>query len=207
MIALIAAGVVCLVFARAIIHKLTAFGEFRAAVFDYRVAPEQAVAAVSIGLIAAEIAALWLIAVPGLRPIGAMLAATLLAIYAGVIALNILRGRSRIDCGCGGAGQALSWWLVMRNALLIGACMLIVMGGGSRAWDSGGAIAMSGSSAQALNAAGNTPALIGESHGLTGAEILAAAGCAIVLWLLLVLLDQLLANRSHVLATSTTHSH
>jgi hypothetical protein len=42
---------------------------------------------------------------------------------------------------------------------------------------------------------------------LTGAETLGAAACAIMLWLLLILLDQLLANRSHALATSTTHSH
>jgi hypothetical protein len=174
-ISLIAAALLCLVFARGALHKATGFAEFRAAVFDYRVVPERLVGAVSVGILAAEVVAICAIAIPALRPIGASIAAALLGIYAIAIAFNMLRGRSRIDCGCGGAGQALSWWLVVRNALLIGACLLVA-----------------------------SPV---ELRTLTFLEIIAAAGCAIVLWLLLVLLDQMLANRSHALATSTLHSN
>jgi len=32
--------------------------------------------------------------------------------------LNLLRGRSYIDCGCGGAAHPLSWGLVARNGVL-----------------------------------------------------------------------------------------
>ena len=43
------------------------------------------------------------------------------------MAMNLLRGRSSIDCGCGGKPTPLSWWLVGRNALLtIAAGSLII---------------------------------------------------------------------------------
>ena len=37
--------------------------------------------------------------------------------YAGAIAVNLVRGRDRIDCGCGGVAgrERISWWLVGRN--------------------------------------------------------------------------------------------
>ena len=53
--------------------------------------------------------------VPATRPAAAMLAFALLAIYGVAIAINLVRGNRRIDCGCGGAGQGLSWFLVGRK--------------------------------------------------------------------------------------------
>ena len=38
--------------------------------------------------------------------------------YAGVMTINLLRGRRFIDCGCGGATQPLSVGLVLRNVVL-----------------------------------------------------------------------------------------
>jgi hypothetical protein len=43
--------------------------------------------------------------------------------YGGALAVNLLRGRRQIDCGCGlsgaaGGEQPLSWWLVARNVVL-----------------------------------------------------------------------------------------
>jgi hypothetical protein len=38
--------------------------------------------------------------------------------------LNLLRGRRWIDCGCGGPGQPISYALLMRNAVLMGLCLL-----------------------------------------------------------------------------------
>jgi hypothetical protein len=51
------------------------------------------------------------------------LTAALLGLYAAAIAINLLRGRRHIDCGCSfGLSQAaaaeLSWWLVLRNGVL-----------------------------------------------------------------------------------------
>jgi hypothetical protein len=58
--------------------------------------------------------------VPVARPAAAMLALALLVAYGAAIAINLARGNRRIDCGCGGAGQGLSWFLVLRNVLLVG---------------------------------------------------------------------------------------
>ena len=47
------------------------------------------------------------------------LGGVLLLGYAAAIGVNLLRGRVRIDCGCGGAAgrERLSWWLVGRNVV------------------------------------------------------------------------------------------
>ncbi|MGO4844024.1 MauE/DoxX family redox-associated membrane protein, partial [Rhizobiaceae sp. 2RAB30] len=45
-------------------------------------------------------------------------------LYGTAIAVNLLRGRTRIDCGCGGAGQGLSWFLVGRNTALLGLALI-----------------------------------------------------------------------------------
>lgn len=61
----------------------------------------------------------------------ALAAATLFGLYGFAIAINILRGRVHIDCGCGlgaasGSGQPLSWYLVLRNALLAALALLLL---------------------------------------------------------------------------------
>ena len=40
------------------------------------------------------------------------------------MAVNLLRGRHDIDCGCGGATHPLSWGLVARNGVLAAAAVL-----------------------------------------------------------------------------------
>ena len=52
---------------------------------------------------------------PGGAPFGALIAMALLLGYAGGMAINLRRGRDRIECGCGGAAQPLSWSLIGRN--------------------------------------------------------------------------------------------
>ena len=58
----------------------------------------------------------------------AMTTAALLASYMSAIAVNLLRGRIHIDCGCtmgtsAGKDQQLSWGLVARNSVLIMAAL------------------------------------------------------------------------------------
>lgn len=50
----------------------------------------------------------------------APVAIALLLIFAGAMAINVLRGRREIDCGCGRSDlrQPLSWLLVLRNFVL-----------------------------------------------------------------------------------------
>jgi hypothetical protein len=57
------------------------------------------------------------------RTTAAGLAAVLLCGYGLAMAWHLARGR-RLDCGCGGEPMAVSWWLVLRNALL--ACIAMV---------------------------------------------------------------------------------
>ena len=46
---------------------------------------------------------------------------------AAAIAINLLRGRSHIDCGCGDTPVLLSYWLVLRNALLAGGAAVLLL--------------------------------------------------------------------------------
>lgn len=64
---------------------------------------------------------------PSSRSTAAVMAAALFAVYAAAMAVNLLRGRHDIDCGCGGAPQALSWWLVLRNLVLAGFALVLVL--------------------------------------------------------------------------------
>ncbi len=101
-------------------HKLSDRDAFAMAVEQYRLVPESWSGAIAWGLPLWELAAGGLLLVTAAREWGALLAlALLLAVTAAVVA-NLLRGRSHIDCGCGGpeGGQHLSWGLVARNLLL-----------------------------------------------------------------------------------------
>ncbi len=65
------------------------------------------------------VAGLALVIAP-LRTAGAALALAVLALVSAAVAVNLLRGRRHIGCGCGGIEdeQTLSWALVLRNAVL-----------------------------------------------------------------------------------------
>jgi hypothetical protein len=60
------------------------------------------------------------------------------AVVTTAVAINLLRGRTEIDCGCGSLGghvgdQTLSWGLVARNALLALAAVLTLREDAARA--------------------------------------------------------------------------
>jgi hypothetical protein len=56
----------------------------------------------------------------GIRPLPVLLGIGLLAVFAAAMAINLMRGRAHISCGCGRPelSQSLSWALVARNLLL-----------------------------------------------------------------------------------------
>jgi hypothetical protein len=87
---------------------------------NYRILPEKLVAAASAVLPIAEIAVGAALLV-GLTPVPVLAATLLLGLFAGAMAINILRGRRHIGCGCGRPElkQSLGWHLVARNLLLI----------------------------------------------------------------------------------------
>ncbi|MCX5497251.1 hypothetical protein OSH11_21305 [Kaistia dalseonensis] len=110
---------IALIFVRSALHKAGAFTEFTGFVADYQIVGERLVQPVSMGIVGAEILVVALQLIPGGQVPGLMLAAGLLALYAAAMAVNIWRGRTHIECGCGGAVQPLAWALVMRNGALV----------------------------------------------------------------------------------------
>lgn len=109
---------IALVFARAAIHKIFDVTAFTGFVADYRLVPEAMVRPLALLIAAAEVAVVLALVVPRGQAAGALLAAVLLLAYAGGIAVNLRRGRNRIECGCGGAPQPLGWPMVGRNLVL-----------------------------------------------------------------------------------------
>jgi hypothetical protein len=115
-----AAGILACVFARGAVHKLSDFDWFSYTLAEYRILPA-ALTKPAAGLLAVLEPAVALgLVFPQTRFPAALAAAFLLAVYAAAIAVNLMRGRSRVECGCGGSGQGLSWFLVARNAALVG---------------------------------------------------------------------------------------
>lgn len=124
-----------LLFATAGLHKARYSARFAGILRDYRLLPATLTPLLSPALAAVELALamLWLasLAWPTLRAGAALGSALLLATYGLAMAINLLRGRRHIDCGCGfrtaslgrkadsGVRQLLSGWLLLRNLLLI----------------------------------------------------------------------------------------
>lgn len=122
-----------LLFFTAAMHKLSSSARFRAQLTAYELVPSTILPGLARAIPASEMAVVFLILVPITRPWAGVLAGGLLASYTIAIAINLLRGRDDIDCGCGGQPQMLSYWLLLRNAALIIGCLLLIMPGTGRA--------------------------------------------------------------------------
>jgi len=118
----IARGLVALLFAQSVRHKLSDRLRFEGIVADYQLAPAGGSRAIAFGAIGVESLVIVGVLLPPTAPAASVAAATLLVAYAGAIALNLARGRRDIECGCGGEGETLHPWLLARNALLVGVC-------------------------------------------------------------------------------------
>jgi hypothetical protein len=120
-----AAAFLAVLFARAALHKASDRAHMQGLVADYALFPEQAAAPAVIALIALESLCPLMLAIPALTQSGATLACALLLLYALAMAINLLRGRREIDCGCGGESQHISWTLVARNVALAACASLV----------------------------------------------------------------------------------
>lgn len=101
-------------------HKLADLAVFRATVELYALLPAAMVAAFAALFPLFEAAAG---AVLLFRPDGPwmLLPLAVLGLSTAAILVNVLRGRSNLECGCGGDNQPrLSWALVARNVALLG---------------------------------------------------------------------------------------
>ena len=116
------AGRVCvgLILITAAVQK---FGHWRilsGVISNYRLLPRMLVAPAAALLPPLELA-LGLLLLAGVAQGWAALGTVLLlAVFAAAMAINLRRGRTHIDCGCGQSflAQTLSWTLVARNAVL-----------------------------------------------------------------------------------------
>ena len=106
------------------VHKLSEFDRFRAILADYRIMPALIVplAAAVLPIVEIGLGLAWLFADNLAVPAAATM--LLLLLYSTGIAINLLRGRVHISCGCGfgkssGDDDALSWGLVTRNLVLL----------------------------------------------------------------------------------------
>jgi hypothetical protein len=131
----IVVGVVALVLLGAAWHKLSEPNAFLSALAAYRIVPAGLLDPIAKAVPWMEIAIAAALLVPMSR-VGALFAAAVLFLmYGAAIAINLLRGRSYIDCGCGGAAHPLSWGLVVRNAVLAAAALAVTTPTSDRAFD------------------------------------------------------------------------
>lgn len=131
----IVVGVVALVLLGAAWHKLSEPHAFLSALAAYRVVPLPLLDPLAKAIPWAEVVIAGGLLVPFSRLGALYAAAALFALYGTAIALNLLRGRSYIDCGCGGAAHPLSWGLVVRNAVLAVAALAVTSPTAERAFD------------------------------------------------------------------------
>ena len=125
-----------LLFAAAAAHKLRGLPSFQSALAGYRLLPPAWAAPAARLIPVLELAVAVGLLLPGLTAPAAWAAAAVLAIYAGAVAINLLRGRREIDCGCGGPGgdRPLGVSLVVRNLVLIWGLLVTTAPVAPRAW-------------------------------------------------------------------------
>jgi Methylamine utilisation protein MauE len=106
-----------LLFARAAVFKLRDVEAFADTLAAYRILPIDLVEPVARILPALEAACALALLAPWTRSAGEFAAAGLLTVFALAMAVNLMRGRRDIDCGCGDPSrrQPLAWSLVTRN--------------------------------------------------------------------------------------------
>ncbi|MEE4186220.1 MAG: MauE/DoxX family redox-associated membrane protein [Gammaproteobacteria bacterium] len=127
LLVLIISASLALLFFMAARHKMSEPLRFAGTLAAYRILPEAMVPRTARILPYLEMAVVFMILVPPTRPLAALAAAVLLAVYALAMGLNLARGRSDIDCGCGGQPQLLSPWLICRNLVLVAGCGLLLL--------------------------------------------------------------------------------
>lgn len=118
--------VLAAVFATAAASKFAEIGPFEGIVRNYRILPDPLVVPFARALPVLEsLAAIGLLFEP-VRVPAALVCAGLLLVFALAMGINILRGRTDIDCGCfvGHSRQRIGWSLVLRNLVLLATAAL-----------------------------------------------------------------------------------
>lgn len=117
---------IAVLLASAATHKLRAPARFAKQLADYQLLPEALVRPSARVIPVVELAIAFALLVPVSRSWAALTAASLIALYAAAIGINLWRGRRDIDCGCAGPDQVqpLRPVLLLRNSVLVGLALL-----------------------------------------------------------------------------------
>lgn len=131
-------AVLSVVFLTGAWQKLRDLPLFQANVENYRLLPDGLAWPAAILLPVWELAAGVLVLFDPVRTVGAVLVIGLLSVVTAAVVINLLRGRTEIDCGCGSLGghvgdQTLSWGLAIRNLVLVIAALLTLREDAARA--------------------------------------------------------------------------
>ena len=126
-------------FAGSALAKLRAPSEFAEAVEGYRLLPPSLVRPASVAIPLAEAGTVVLLLWSPTLSMGGLAALGLLVTFSAALAANLLRGRSRIDCGCFGSSptRTIGWGLVWRNVVLMTPAVVCAVGaavGRERVW-------------------------------------------------------------------------
>jgi hypothetical protein len=100
-------------------HKLKSVRHFEAQLDAYEIIPRHLLPIVARTIPWIEMGLVFLLLIPFTRSLAGSVSAMVLFVYALAIAVNLYRGRTEIDCGCGDKPQSLSQWLLLRNGVLI----------------------------------------------------------------------------------------
>lgn len=115
------------------LDKLRHFADFRAAIQAYRLLPARLAGVFAVLFVGAELAAGALLLSDAGRVPGAIVAMVIVGVASAALAINLLRGYTDIDCGCGGLAHfspGLSWWMLVRNGVLLVLALVVVSGAG-----------------------------------------------------------------------------
>lgn len=125
-----------LLFGVSAIHKLRAPAAFARSMDAYQLVPPAAVRPLAALVCLTEIAIAVALLVPATSMPAALAGGVLLSVYSAAIAINLLRGRRHIDCGCLGpaARRPIDGGLLLRNGLLIALAISAAIPATSRAW-------------------------------------------------------------------------
>jgi methylamine utilization protein MauE len=129
----VAACLISLVLVRALLHKVSRPAELTGVIRNYRLVPHGLVPLTAVAVVVCEACAALGLVLPQTRAPAALLACALLLIYAAAMGINLLRGRTNINCGCGGAAEGISGLHVLRNLALALCAMAAIASGTARA--------------------------------------------------------------------------
>jgi hypothetical protein len=108
-----------IIFAQSGLHAARGWHAHIDAVRAYRLLPASLIVPAAGVLLLANLSIAILLPAPASAPPAAAAACTILLLYAAAMQINLARGRTHIDCGCGGAsGEKIGLWLVLRNVVL-----------------------------------------------------------------------------------------